>query len=98
MNQIVIAVLSSGALFTFIQFLFKRHDEKKEKNDDVKDALMVILQDKLTYLTEKAIGNGRITHRQLEAITEMHEKYKKLGGNGYLDGNLEKCKGLKRVQ
>ena len=33
-SQVVIAVIGSNALFTFIQFLIGRHDKKKEKQSD----------------------------------------------------------------
>lgn len=100
-KEIIVAFFGSGllfsAIFTFIQFLFKRHDEKTEKDKELKDGVMCLLQDKLIFLTEKAIEKNEISNRQLEMITEMYEKYKSLGGNGYVEDNFERCKELRRV-
>lgn len=36
---VLISMLTGGAFLAFLQFLIQRHDTKKEKNDDVKEAL-----------------------------------------------------------
>jgi hypothetical protein len=40
--EIVLAIIGSGACFTFIQFLISRHDEKKGKHKRIMDAISAI--------------------------------------------------------
>lgn len=79
MDQIVIAIVGSNALFTFIQFLITRHDRKKDPEAQI---LLGIGHDRIVYLCRKAIQRGYTTTEEVDNITGIYEPYTKMGGNG----------------
>lgn len=59
--SIIVAVLSSSALFAFVEFLIRRHDRKKSKENDIFENL-VILNTKL----DNEIYDRKLTDCRLE--------------------------------
>ena len=47
--SVLISMLTGGAFLAFLQFMIQRHDAKKEKRDDVREALNK-LDDRLTSI------------------------------------------------
>lgn len=109
-SAIVIAVLSSGGLFTFVQYLFTRHDEREEyvTKDELKDTISPInatlellteaalasMQDRLEFVMSGYLARGEISVNQFKALTHMVEAYKGLGGNSFVAEMYDKCKEL----
>lgn len=81
MNGIIIAVIGSQAVFSFVQFLIMRHDQKKST---LEKAVLAILRDRLLHLCNKYIAEGEIGLREEEAFTKLYEAYTSLGGNSFV--------------
>lgn len=98
---ILLAVLGSSSLSTFALAFFNRKWAKQDKRNDKLDAIMcaqkVIMIDRVRYLGTSYIRAGQITLLDKENLTEMHEAYKKLGGNGHLDLVMSEVNKLKIV-
>lgn len=67
-GSLVLTVITSGALFTFIQFLIQRHDTKKNIEAKI-DANQQALSDKIDE-TQK------ITTEQINNVSEQLEEHK----------------------
>ena len=68
--EIILAVIGSNAVFSFIQFLISRHDRKKnhisENDKNQSDMILGLGHDKLLFLTDKFVSRGVITMRKKE--------------------------------
>ena len=107
---IILTIIGSGGLFSFIQFLFTRHDGKKnyvtkEEMDEkfsaqnvaldlLKEAALASMQDRLEFIMSKYLKEGEISVNQYKALTHMVEAYKGLGGNSFVAEMYERCKEL----
>lgn len=70
----VITALITGGLFSFIQFLINRHDNKEDELKEIKDAIEVGLKE------TQNLGKERYeTHEK--AIQEIHKVLKQLEAN-----------------
>ena len=60
--EIILAVIGSNAVFSFIQFLISRHDRKKnhisENDKNQSDMILGLGHDKLLFLTDKFVSRG----------------------------------------
>lgn len=83
-QTILLGILASNALFTFIQFLITRHDKKKEdeKNSPMKQALMALCAERLYSLLRKWINGESNTIARWATIESLFKAYESLGGNG----------------
>lgn len=96
MVEIAIAVLGANALFSFIQFLITRHDEKKESPERImlralgEDRLGVLLRDWL-HCDERYADDWRI-------IENLYDGYTALKGNGEIKKLYEEAKELKTTE
>lgn len=79
--KIILAVICSQAVFSFLQFLITRHDQKKST---LELAVLAILRDRLLHLCNKYIADGEIGIREEEAFTKLYEAYTSLGGNSFV--------------
>lgn len=109
-TTILLTVLGSGGLFTFIQFLFTRHDTRKNyitKNELdgeisslksdltlLQEAALASMQDRLEFIMTRYLEIGKITVNQYKSLTHMVEVYHELGGNSFVTEMYEKCKEL----
>lgn len=92
------AALVSG----LIQLLLWRLNRKAAKEDkcnegdnQVKNALRVLLYDRIKYLGRCYIDQGFVTADDLKDIVEMHKCYHDdLDGNGFLDTLMAQVKAL----
>lgn len=110
LTTIIITILGSGGLFSFIQFLFTRHDKKEDyvteeelekivstTNKDLdllKEAALASMQDRLEFIMTKYLETGEISVNQYKALSHMVEAYHELGGNSFVAEMYEKCKEL----
>lgn len=96
MVEIAIAVLGANALFSFIQFLITRHDEKEESPERImlralgEDRLGVLLRDWL-HSDERLADDWRI-------IENLYDGYTALKGNGEIKKLYEEAKELKTTE
>lgn len=96
-KDILTVVLGAGSITALVAgiinirlYRLKRKDEKDDKKEDKDDLLKygvrLLMRSYLSDKARKHISNGHIIYEDLKEILEQHEYYKKLGGNGYLDG------------
>lgn len=97
---IIIAVLSSSVLVEVIRWVrdsVNEHKKDQEKEDVIKETLKVILRDRILHLCNKYEDAKQIPHKHYESLYDLHESYKNLGGNGFIDDEMEMVKQLPRV-
>jgi hypothetical protein len=96
--QILIAIVGSNALFTFVQFLITRHDNRKNalsKHERAQNAMLIGLgHDKLLYLTDKFVQRGGITLKERRNLDYLYKPYHEAGGNGDCQIGYEACEKL----
>jgi hypothetical protein len=93
-----VAALISGIVQVILWKLnrkAKKQDEESDGTTHIKNALCVILYDRIKYLGRHHIGMGFITVEDLEDLTKMYTSYKTdLDGNGFLDNLMSQVKSL----
>lgn len=93
MNALIIAIVGSQALFSFIQFLIVRHDAKRSAADT---AILAILRDRLLHLCNKYLEAGAIDIYEEESFSKLYEAYTNLGGNSFIKELRDKVVNLPR--
>lgn len=89
-TQITLAIIGSGALSVLINRLFDFLQTKKKKND----AISLLLYRTIKVECKEFIELGEIDTDSLKVLMSMHEEYKRLGGNGYLNKLMEEVNKL----
>jgi hypothetical protein len=93
-----VAALISGVVQIVLWKLNRRakmQDEETNGEKHIKNALCVILYDRIKYLGRHHIGASFITVEDMEDLTKMHSSYQKdLNGNGFLDNLMNQVKAL----
>lgn len=93
-----VAALISGIVQIILWKLNRKAKKQDEKSDDtthIKNALCVILYDRIKFLGRHHIGAEFISVEDLEDLTKMHDSYKDdLDGNGFLDNLMKQVKAL----
>lgn len=73
--QIVLTILGSGALFSFIQFLIQRKDTKEDKNIDKKfEEVNKRIDDGLEERDKTGLKRYEEDRQSIEDIVELHKK------------------------
>lgn len=99
MNEVLIAVIGSGALSAVISGVFSLVRDRQQKKNGVAAGVRMVLYDRIKHLGKQYIKNGEIAFEDLEDLLEMHKIYHDdLGGNGYLDSVMNAVKKLKTVE
>lgn len=93
MSTLIIAIVSSQALFSFIQFLLTRSDAKKSAAEN---AILAILRDRLLHLCNKYLEAGAIDIYEEESFSKLYEAYTNLGGNSFIKELRDKVVNLPR--
>ena len=105
-TELVMAILGGGAAAAAIsgavQILMWKMNHKSQKEDKeskfekhIKNAVCVILYDRIKYLGRHHIGNGCISAEDLEDLMHMHQVYHDdLNGNGFLNNLMTQVKAL----
>lgn len=100
---IVLAVLSSDVIKEIVKGLFgRKHDTVKRADlepihqalQTLKDGLMNIHADRLDHLMTCYLRDGVITDTQYKSLVNMHNSYKSLGGNSFIDDKFERVQEL----
>lgn len=87
-------------VFGLVNLLLQQRAAKKEKaeaakektddkSDAIKDALQLVLLDRVKYLGQSYIKKNEIELSDKQMLHKMHDTYKRLGGNGDLDWIME---------
>ena len=99
--EIILAVIGSNAVFSFIQFLISRHDRKKnhisENDKNQSDMILGLGHDKLLFLTDKFVSRGVITMKEKRNLDYLYKPYEKMGGNGDCKIGYDACQELRIV-
>lgn len=91
--QAVITGLFGGGFFAFLQFLIKRHDEKKDS--PIKMALLALCSERLESLLYKWINGDEHAVARWVAIQKLHKAYLSLGGNSEIQALYDIAKEIK---
>jgi hypothetical protein len=79
-TAIIIAIIASSGLWSFIAVLVQK---KMEKKDAKHQMIMGLGHDRIKYLAEKYIAQGWITADDHEDLVKyLYDPYVKMGGNG----------------
>ena len=82
-TAIIVSVLGSNGLFTFIQFLLSRNSAMKQTMEAVSYSM---LSDRL----EARLDSGYATPEQRKEMEILIEAYKKNGWNGDMDARIQR--------
>ena len=96
--DVLVAIIGSSSLTSFIMFLIQRHDRKKENEEADTSARAKMLiglgHDRILWITDKIIDRGCITLKEKRNLKYLYEPYKELGGNGDCEIGYEACQKL----
>lgn len=99
-NSIIIALITAGGgaavagIFQVVTVLINNRKKKNDKEETISEGVMVLLQDRIKFLAKHYIADTTISPEDLEDLMRMHNVYKNLGGNGYLDTLMAAVKDL----
>ena len=93
-KTILIAILSSGAFTTFINFLLNYWNKKNEGKSNINKALMCLLGYELKGECHRLIKAKSIELNDLEQLQELNTLYHNMGGNGYVKALMAKVEHL----
>lgn len=83
---VAITAIGSTGLWRFVEYMFTRKDNRKEKEDLARarqDSVNLALLHHLIYeMCETAISRGKIFVSELDDLEHLAEPYFSLGGNG----------------
>jgi hypothetical protein len=95
-------VFSGAFLSSLMQLIIWKWNRKAAKDDragdsdkQIKNALRILMYDRIKYLGRRYMEQGFVTTDDLEDIVAMHKCYHDdLGGNGFLDTLMSQVKAL----
>lgn len=87
--QSIIMAVFGGGFFCFLEFLIKRHDERKDTPE--KRALKNILARNLLFDLRDWLHADKRTAEEWQIIHDNYESYKELGGNGKIKKLYSEC-------
>jgi hypothetical protein len=101
-EEIITVVLGTGGLTALVSGIIQirlwklnRKAAKEDGTDIIKDAIKLILHDRIKYIGTKYINEKFVTIEDLRDLITMHEFYsKQLKGNGLLDYIMREVKTL----
>lgn len=83
MNDIIIAIIGSGALSTAISLVATRRRSRAEAAKTIEDGLSFLLLGEIERRGEKYIARGEISTEDYAKFNALCDVYVRLGGNGY---------------
>ena len=94
-GTIVIAIIGSGALSSFITGIFAMRARKQDKDNGISDGVKYLLYDNIKTRGREYIADGHIHAEDLQDIVRAWSVYHdELNGNGYLDKIMHDVKAL----
>lgn len=95
LTTIIVAIIGSGVLNTLLSHFITQREKKKDYESGVKEALRLIMKDRLRFLCMHYVQQGWIYEDELEDITSMYQCYHNdLNGNGFLDKQMDRVNNL----
>ena len=95
--KLVLAIATANAaIFSFIQYLIDRHDQKKETPERM--MLRALGSDKLEEKLKKWKHADVRTADEWENIEDLYEGYKALGGNGKIKKLFLECNEIETTE
>ena len=95
-TEIIIAVLSSGALSTIIGCLFQIWSNRKKKLNKLEEGICLLLLSDIRQNGKKLIEQGKVSREEYAIFNASYQAYKELGGDGWADGVKANVDCLKR--
>lgn len=86
MNDVFIAILTSGAFSAIVSSLIARF----EKKDKLQRSLVALMGFQIRDTCEKIIKQKKTTLSEFRQLQELNSIYHELGGNGYVKALMEK--------
>lgn len=83
MNEIIVAIIGSGALSTVISLVATRHARRAEAEEAIEDGLSFLLLGEIERRGERHIDAGEISTDDYAKFNALCDVYVRLGGNGY---------------
>ena len=80
-NEVIIAILSSGALSSIISFILQAYKDRRRSNKIDKFLLLHLIEE----TCKDALQDEQVSKEDLQKLDEMLSLYKGIGGNGYAD-------------
>ena len=77
--------------------LIELKEESRDNDDKMKKALMNIARTTINKDYKYFINLGRIDDNSYQSIVWVYESYKELGGNTFIDEEMEKLRNLPRI-
>ncbi len=71
-------------IIAVIMFMYRKIISYKNKIESTENGVKVLLKAKIIEHYNRVIDNGYLTLHEKQAMLEMYEEYKKLGGNGII--------------
>lgn len=91
-QTILLGILASNGLFTFIQFIISRHDAKKETPEKV--MLKALGADRLGILLRDWMHSDIRLASDWKIIEDLYDGYIKLGGNSEIKKLYQEAKDI----
>lgn len=89
-ETIIIAIISSSAFTTILNFILNRFDKKSNVNK----ALMCLLGYEIKGECRRLIKAKQVLLDDLEQLEELNKIYHEFGGNGYVKNLISKVESL----
>lgn len=99
-TAIIVAVLTSSVVVEIIRWIrdtVNDHKREQEKEDVLKEAMRVLLRDRILHLCTKYVDAGEVPHKHYESLYDLYKSYKNLNGNGFIDDEMDRVKELPRI-
>lgn len=93
-KTIIIAIVSSGAFTTLINFVLNYWNKKQENKSNISKALMCLLGYEIKTECHRLIKSKAVELNDLEQLEELNKLYHEMGGNGYVKTLMENVKKL----
>lgn len=98
LTQIIVAVLGSGALSTLTAITANAINDRKTKDDDIRAGVRMSLYYQFRDHALSIIREGEVDADDLQMLQETYDIYKRLGGDGFCDSLMTRCKSLTITQ
>ena len=82
---LVLSAVTGSGVTAIVLAVLQRRWAKQDRTDDIVNGLKVLMVDRVRYVGNCHIKAQQITMSDKEALKEMHNAYRRLGGNGHLD-------------
>lgn len=93
--SVVEFILSLAAVVGAFAYLLKPVRAFVKEQKHVSEAISALIQDRMNQMHRFFTQQGSIDYATMDSAEDLYEKYKKIGGNGYLDKLISDIRQLK---